>query len=274
MAVINIIDKEEALRIDSIAEPVRLLKQKVEELNAVILDLDAKSKTGGGFRRFMEISWSVYDEKNRMDTMKSRINDSKSTLILALQQAQVGIVRSIGDRVNVNADTVYRVQKLLEECLEVRKGLRITELLRARGERVDSGIWQLREEDLTLLVEQAPPYPQERQLIERLFDGNKVTSGSILFTDVGKDGGDDYSVAHVDRVEARNNEVNDRSLFAAGPTSFHNISRLMTLHRRLNEPAAAPTSPPNRSDAALPAISNSGDQFIAGRAVPLPRERQ
>ena len=233
VVIIGLIEEEETLQVISVKQPVALLTEKAKALEAVIRDQDKRYRTGGGLHRFMSTAWNLNDDKKKMDTMRDSINEYKSTLILSLVQAQVGVIRSIGESVTFSTETICRVQKNLEGSLDPNKGLRITELLKSRGFREDRGIWKLHRDDVALLEVQ-PPYPQGRPITERIYGNNDVTDGSIFCGDIGKDGGHDDSIIHVDRIEARGNVVKKNSFFTAGPTSFNHMKRLMELHNSFN----------------------------------------
>lgn len=239
---------------------VKLLSQKAGDLDTVIKDLDAKSRSGGGFLKFLDNFWNIYNEKERIETMRNKLNDAKATLILSLQSAQVGIIRALDKSVTFSTNTILRVQKTMEGSLKMNGELRVATLLRARGVRLEDGVWMIRDEDLPLL-QQPPPYAEERPLVERLVADNKVIDRSVMFTDVGRDGGDDNAIVRVDKLEALRNEVRQSSLLVAGATSYNNASRLMRLQHDLNT-----STTPSRVPPSVP-ISNSGDQFVVTGAA-------
>ncbi|WYZ38169.1 hypothetical protein EsH8_III_000083 [Colletotrichum jinshuiense] len=196
-----------------------------------IYELDKKSETGGGFKKFVDHLRDGPGEQARLETLRKELNDSKSTLILALQMAQVGLLRAMGKSdIIVNIEVVAQVDKRVQTCPGLEDGLRIAQLYPKRAWKDEKGKWHLNDQDIAEL-QRPPPYmykpaPLAPGQTRGVVQMNNVVGATFIGMGIGKDGGDENSVYHPDELIVSNNKVSHGGLFVGGGISARNLAYL------------------------------------------------
>lgn len=230
IALLKLVDAERELHQEPVKKAVALVMTKARGLFNVIKDLGEKSEIGGGFRKFVEHFIDGYGEQARLDAMRKDLNESKATLVLALQMAQVGLIRSMGrNDIIVNIEIVNQIDQRVQSCPGLEEGLRLAQLLQQRAWKDEKGKWHLSDQDLTEL-QKPPPYEymykpaplakgQTRGVVQR----NEVVGATFVGMGVGRDGGDEFSVYHPDELVVMNNSVSQGGVFIGGGISASNF---------------------------------------------------
>jgi vacuolar-type H+-ATPase subunit I/STV1 len=129
-AIIGIIDDEEELHIPSVGgELVRL--QEVQTRLAKLLealDPKTKGKMNQIARQFVQGS---ADEK-KLSGIMDELAHVKALLLLRIQVANVGVMRTVQKELVANAVVIQRIDDYLREHVSNCKGLRIARLLKDR----------------------------------------------------------------------------------------------------------------------------------------------
>ncbi|KAH8734215.1 hypothetical protein BGZ61DRAFT_411469 [Ilyonectria robusta] len=224
--ILDLIVTEKELQLDHVCKAASLVVGKAIELDSVIKDLDKRSAIGGGLSKLLLHFINAQGEKDVLDKLRRELNDSKSTLVIALQMAQVGLIRSLGESdITVNIEVVSRVDQLVQKRPGLEEGLRLKQLLQARGRNDERGQWHLSDKDLDELTK-PPPYEYSPLLpgqTRGIVRNNIVDASTFVGMGIGKDGGDHNSVYHPDELIVQSNRAQNRSLFLGGGISAANL---------------------------------------------------
>jgi len=247
IGVVNVVNLAPELQGEPVSAAVSQLSSTAARLEKILDDLEKESEADKSkFRKFMKHFIDGNGEKEMMEGMRRDLNDGKSTLILSLVTAQVGITQVSGKGdIIINVVEVSKVDKLFRDCPDLEEGLRIVKLLRARGKKEIDGSWHLLEDDLEEL-QNPPPYPPYPEPVvgrtRQFVDNNKAQSGGFLLGgNLGKDGGDSKSIYHVDDLFVRNNVVSTGGIMIGGGTSLENMVGF--LQARAANPYPLPLTP-------------------------------
>jgi len=129
--IIGIIDDEEDLQIPTVATELVQLQAVQNKLAELLETLDPKtaSKVNQLARQLVHGS---ADEK-KLGTIMDELVQVKTLLILRIQVAQIGVIRTIGKEAVVNAEVIKRIDACLREHIPNCEGLRIARLLKGRS---------------------------------------------------------------------------------------------------------------------------------------------
>lgn len=129
-AIIGIIDDEEELRTASVVTELFRLKEVESRLVKLLEQLDPKpsGKVKQFARQFVQGS---ADEKKLCGIM-DELAHVKSDLLLRIQVANVGVMRTMGKQLVANAEVIQRIDQFLREEVGNCEGLRIARLLKGR----------------------------------------------------------------------------------------------------------------------------------------------
>ncbi|KAK2060747.1 hypothetical protein LY76DRAFT_540366 [Colletotrichum caudatum] len=236
LTILELLAAEPELRQDQVNKAAHQVAQKGRNLCNFIEDLTDKSQNGGGFQKFMDQLLHGPGEQLRLENLRGELGDSKTTLILALQMAQVGLIRSMGKSdVIVNVEVVTKVDQRIQTWPGLEEGLRLVKLLQQRAWKDEKGKLHLTDHDLADL-QKPPPYyklaPLAPGQTRNVVQWNHVEGSTFFGGDLGKDGGDETAIHHRDELIVSNNVVKNGGLFFGGGTSAKNlvyISRHMNL---------------------------------------------
>lgn len=246
VALLRLIDAEKALQQEHVHEAATRVNQRANNLWDVIHDLERKSLFGNGFLKFVDHFIDGPGEQQRLEAMRKDLNDAKTTMIIALQMVQVGLVKSMpaGD-VIVNINVVQQVNERIQLCPGLEQGLRLIELFSQRAwQDPKTDKWHLSDQDLAELAK-PPPYDskppplgpgQTRGVVQH----NVVDRSTFVGMGIGKDGGDEHSVYHPDELIVSSNTATGGSLFLGGGISASNLVYLSQNMPGFQVPTAAP----------------------------------
>ncbi|KAK1981905.1 hypothetical protein LZ30DRAFT_718927 [Colletotrichum cereale] len=237
LAILELLADEQELRQDHVNKAAHQVAEKGRDLCKLIEDLRDKSQTGGGFKKFMDQLRDGPTEQLRLENLRGELSASKTTLILALQMAQVGLIRSMGKGdIIVNVQVVTEVDQRVQTCPGLEEGLRIAKLLQQRAWKDEKGKLHLTDHDLADL-QKPPPYyklaPLAPGQTRSVVQWNQVEGSTFFGGDLGKDGGDETAIHHRDELIVSNNVVKSGGLFFGGGTSAKN---LVYVARNMNLP--------------------------------------
>ncbi|KAK1960059.1 hypothetical protein LY78DRAFT_646164 [Colletotrichum sublineola] len=236
LAILEFLSNEPELRQDHVNKAAHQVAEKGRDLCNLIKDLSDKSQSGGGFKKFMDQLLDGPGEQLKLETLRGELSESKTTLILASQMAQVGLIRSMGKGdIIVKVKVVTEVDERVQRCPGLEEGLRLAKLLPQRAWKDEKGELHLTDHDLADL-QKPPPYYKLAPLAPGQTRGvvqwNQVEGSTFFGGDVGKDGGDETSIHHRDELIVSNNVVKNGAVFFGGGTSAKNfiyIARQMNL---------------------------------------------
>lgn len=130
-AIIGIIDDEEDLQIPTVATELVRLQAVQNKLAELLEALDPKSASKvNQFAR--QLVHGSADEK-KLGTIMEELVQVKTLLILRIQVAHIGVIRTMGKEAIVNAEVIKRIDAYLREHIPNCEGLRIARLLKGRS---------------------------------------------------------------------------------------------------------------------------------------------
>ena len=128
--IIGIIDDEEDLQIVTVNAELRRMEEVQKKLAKLLERLDPKTKSRANQVARQLVQGST-DEKNLSSVMEE-LAQVKATLLLRIQVAQVGVIRTMHKEHVANAMVIQRIDRYLRENVQECKGLRIARLLKNR----------------------------------------------------------------------------------------------------------------------------------------------
>jgi hypothetical protein len=129
-AIIGIIDDEEDLRIPTVATELVRLQGVQNKLAALLETLDPKM-TSKMNQIARQLVYGSADEK-KLSVIMDELVQVKTMLVLRIQVAHVGVIRTIGKEAVVNTEAIQRIDEYLREHVHNCEGLRIARLLKGR----------------------------------------------------------------------------------------------------------------------------------------------
>ncbi|KAI5379037.1 hypothetical protein J4E82_002023 [Alternaria postmessia] len=129
-AIIGIIDDEEDLQIPTVATELVRLQGVQVRLAELLENLDPKM-TSKMNQIARQLTSGSADEKKLGDIMDELVQ-VKTMLVLRIQVAHVGVIRTIGKEAVVNAEAIQRIDEYLREHVHNCEGLKIAKLLKGR----------------------------------------------------------------------------------------------------------------------------------------------
>ena len=129
-AVIGIIEDEENLQTASVSSEVLRMKDIEDKLVQHLKKLDTASRgtVKGITHHFMHGS---ADEK-KLAAIMNDLSQVKTSLLLRIQVASVGVMRTFGNNLVANAEIIDRIDRFLKDELGEGVGLKIAQLLKGR----------------------------------------------------------------------------------------------------------------------------------------------
>lgn len=128
--IIGIIDDEEDLQIVTVNAELRRMEEVQKKLAKLLERLDPKTKSRANQVARQLVQGST-DEKNLSSVMEE-LAQVKATLLLRIQVAQVGVIRTMHKEHVANTMVIQRIDRCLRENVQECKGLRIARLLKNR----------------------------------------------------------------------------------------------------------------------------------------------
>jgi len=125
--VLQIVRDEESLRTAAVASQIDGIESLARKLNICLQALDPGPK---GFVRQLthQLAHGSKEEKTLADIMDA-LGHAKSDLSLHVQVANVGLIRTVGDKLFANAEVIGRVDLVLQQVFGEGRGLKIAALL-------------------------------------------------------------------------------------------------------------------------------------------------
>lgn len=129
-AVIGIIEDEENLQTASVSSEVLRMKDIEDKLVQHLKQLDTASRgTVKGITH--HLMHGSADEK-KLAAIMNDLSQVKTSLLLRIQVASVGVMRTIGNNLVANAEIIDRIDRFLKDELGEGVGLKIAQLLKGR----------------------------------------------------------------------------------------------------------------------------------------------
>jgi flagellar hook-basal body complex protein FliE len=126
--VLQIVRDEESLRTAAVASQLDGIESLARKLNMCLQALDPGAK--GFVRQFThQLAHGSKEEKALADIMDA-LGHAKSDLSLHVQVANVGLIRTVGDKLVANAEVIGRVDLVLQQVFGEGRGLKIAALLK------------------------------------------------------------------------------------------------------------------------------------------------
>jgi len=133
--IIGIIDDEEDLQTASVAAELVRLKDVQSKLVKLLEELDPKpkgSKAPGRVNSFARQFVQGGADEKKLRVVMDELSHVKSMLLLRVQVANVGVMRTMEKQLVANADVIQRIDQFLREQVGDSEGLRIARLLKGR----------------------------------------------------------------------------------------------------------------------------------------------
>jgi len=128
--IIGIIDDEEELQTPTVVVELYRLKDVQCKLAKLLETLDPKPR--GRVNQFArQFAHGSADEK-KLCVVMDELGHVKATLLLRIQVANVGVIRTMEKQLVANAEVIQRIDECLRETVGHCEGLRIARLLKGR----------------------------------------------------------------------------------------------------------------------------------------------
>lgn len=128
-AIIQVVKDESALRTASVGASLSDVKATADKLVSFLKSLDPTGKSTG--RQFMHQLISGSKDEEALANIMTDLGRAKQNLTLHLQAANVGLTRTVGDRIQADTVVIHRIDKLLQDILGGGNGLKIVEMLKS-----------------------------------------------------------------------------------------------------------------------------------------------
>jgi hypothetical protein len=128
--IIGIIDDEEELQTPTVATELYRLKDVQCKLVKLLETLDPKPR-GRVNQLARQFAHGSADER-KLCVVMDELSHVKATLLLRIQVANVGVMRTMEKQLVANAEVIQRIDQFLREEVGNCKGLRIAQLLKGR----------------------------------------------------------------------------------------------------------------------------------------------
>ncbi|KAG9191610.1 hypothetical protein G6011_10344 [Alternaria panax] len=173
--IIGIIDDEEELQIPTVATELVRLQAVQNKLANLLETLDSKTK--GRMKQIAhQLAYGSEDEKN-LGAIMDELVHVKAMLVLRIQVAHVGVIRTMEKQAVVNAEVMQRIDELLREHVRDCKGLKIAQLLKGRR-RLNDGTVPLTLADLKALNNEGSSDGNDSE-DETLVDDSETCPGGV-----------------------------------------------------------------------------------------------
>ncbi|KAI4682701.1 uncharacterized protein J4E84_007165 [Alternaria hordeiaustralica] len=134
-AIMGMIYDEQDLKTPTVAAELVRLQDVSERLAALIKTL-VPSTTSKMIQFARQLVDGSADEK-KLSAIMGELVQVKAVLVLSIQVAHVGVVRTMGKQAVANAEAIQRIDESFRELVQDCKGLKIAQLL--KGRRPSSG---------------------------------------------------------------------------------------------------------------------------------------
>jgi NADPH-dependent curcumin reductase CurA len=128
--IIGIIEDEEELQKDAVSIELARVKDVQTKLKDLLVSLDPNAR-GKMNRIARELIQGSANEK-KLTAIMHELGTVKQSLLLRIQVAQVGIMRTMQKKLVANADVIQRIDRSLREQVSNCEGLQIARLLKDR----------------------------------------------------------------------------------------------------------------------------------------------
>ncbi|KAK1144194.1 hypothetical protein N8T08_005607 [Aspergillus melleus] len=125
--IVNIVKNEEALQTAGVASSLVEINKIGVRMKEFLETLQPAER--GTLRQFAHQLVRGSDDDSRLRTFMNQLIRAKLDLSLKIQVANVGLTRSVGDRMVVNVATIDRIDSLLQSTFGEGKGLKIANLI-------------------------------------------------------------------------------------------------------------------------------------------------
>ncbi|KAI4907046.1 hypothetical protein J4E90_009940 [Alternaria incomplexa] len=240
-AIMGMIYDEQDLKTPTVAAELVRLQDVSERLAALIKTL-VPSTTSKMIQFARQLVDGSADEK-KLSAIMGELVQVKAVLVLSIQVAHVGVVRTMGKQAVANAEAIQRIDESFRELVQDCKGLKIAQLLKGRRPSND-GFVPLTLADLKALdkaghgdgedsedetlvddSEASPrevPVKTERIVINNASRGYAVQVNAPLDTDIYK---------HLSSLRIQDNVAEEQSVQINYGTTTKSLSILLELAR-------------------------------------------
>lgn len=130
--IIGIIEDEEELQIDTVTDELIRVKEVQTKLKELLVSLDPP-KTRGKFNQIARQLVQGSTDERKLSAIMADLGNVKATLLVCIQVAQVGVLRTMKKEFVADAEVIQRIHEGLKEKVDNCKGLRIARLLKGRS---------------------------------------------------------------------------------------------------------------------------------------------
>jgi hypothetical protein len=240
ITIAELVRDEDQFQGNSIRNAIEGVLKTARVLDEFVQKLDEECQNGRGFRRFTHNLTQGPAEQKKVEEMRAELMHAKSTLSLAIQVAEVGLIRNMGHNdVVVNVFMIQSLNDRVREYPGLEGGLRISDLLKARGVVMENGEVHLEEADLAAL-NRPPPYhrrdnipPGAKALIVE--DSTAKKGAIMLNAQVGKPGSHDrHDFIPLDYVRISNATAEENSLMLNNNNSIEVYGMTLNAYTAVN----------------------------------------
>ncbi|KAJ4989267.1 hypothetical protein SVAN01_05172 [Stagonosporopsis vannaccii] len=147
--IVGIIEDEEELQTDAVDMELARVKDVQTKLKDLLVSLDPNTK-GRMNQIAHQLVHGSADEK-KLTVIMNEMGTAKQALLLRIQVAQVGVMRTMQKELVANAEVIKRIDQSLREQVSNCEGLRIARLLKDRRP-ADDGTVSISAEELAAVT--------------------------------------------------------------------------------------------------------------------------
>jgi hypothetical protein len=129
-AIIGIIEDEKMLQTATVHSEVLRMKGVEDKLVRLLRELDNGSR--GAVSQFTHLLVYGSTEEKSLTKIMDELCHVKSDLLLRIQVASVGVMRTVENKLVANAEAIERIDRFLKDELGERVGLKIAGLVKGR----------------------------------------------------------------------------------------------------------------------------------------------
>jgi hypothetical protein len=128
--IIGILEDEETLQTASVNSEVLRLKDIEDKLVQHLKQFDTAPR--GTIKEFAHQFMHGSSDEKKLGTIMNDLSHVKTALLLCIQLASVGVMRTVENNLVANADAINRIDRFLKDELGEEVGLKIARLLKGR----------------------------------------------------------------------------------------------------------------------------------------------
>ncbi|KAG6996438.1 hypothetical protein FocnCong_v016182 [Fusarium oxysporum f. sp. conglutinans] len=236
---IELVQTVEEIRTNGVLKALANMLKHAEKLDDHVQQVKKKSSTGSSFRRAAHHFMTGPEDLDQANRMVNELATLKTTLILHIQVAHVGLVvqndedkrQNPGCTHMLNSSVLHEVNQIIEQRLGKGQGLKIAEVFRRKSADGD-GMIRLTQEEYECLVFHSFDENQSNQELGTIRVANNQTFDQAL--QINGYISDDW-MEFAQNLTIEDNEARNQSIQVNVPTSRQDFAALLAVRNKTLE---------------------------------------